>query len=169
MLNTIKFQIRKIDKFIDLWKNGKPYEKITQSVCIVINKNIWKIFLHHINKLKNFNQKKKQNKRDHCLPNKLILTKLKIFRLVINFCVFFHLPELSFPFSGLPLEYIVASLPSKINLNQPLEPFDNSKAAESDQTYKQSRPRQILHSRQLYALPGNISLASSIAANSSIA
>lgn len=59
-----------------------------------------------------------------------------------------YIPELSFPFSGLPLEYIVANFPSSINRNQPFDPFDNSSAAESDQTYKQSRPRQILHSRQ---------------------
>lgn len=45
-----------------------------------------------------------------------------------------YLPELSFPFSGLPLEYIVANLPSRIKRNQPLEPFESSKAAESDQT-----------------------------------
>lgn len=35
--------------------------------------------------------------------------------------------------SGDPLEYIVASFPSKMNLNHPLEPLDSSKAAASDQ------------------------------------
>lgn len=59
-----------------------------------------------------------------------------------------NLPELSFPFSGLPLEYIVANLPSSMKRNQPFEPFDSSKAAESDHTYKQSRPRQIFQSCQ---------------------
>lgn len=58
------------------------------------------------------------------------------------------IPELSFPFSGLPLEYIVANLPSNIKRNHPFDPFDSSRADESDQTYKQSRPRQILHSCQ---------------------
>lgn len=42
-------------------------------------------------------------------------------------------PELSDPPSGLPLEYMVASLPSRINLNHPLEPFESSRAAASDQ------------------------------------
>lgn len=70
-------------------------------------------------------------------------------------------PELSLPFSGLPLEYIVANFPSRMNRNHPLDPFESSKAAESDHTYKQSRPRQILQSRQWYAFPGRISLASS--------
>lgn len=40
-------------------------------------------------------------------------------------------PELSFPFSGLPLEYIVANFPSKMNRNHPLDPFESSRAAES--------------------------------------
>lgn len=44
-----------------------------------------------------------------------------------------HLPELSAPPSGDPLEYMVANLPSSINLNHPFEPFDSSKAAASDQ------------------------------------
>lgn len=43
------------------------------------------------------------------------------------------LPELSDPPSGLPLEYMVASLLSKINLNHPLLPLDSSRAAASDQ------------------------------------
>ena len=47
------------------------------------------------------------------------------------------------PPSGLPLEYIVANFPSRIKRNQPLEPFDNSNAAASDQIYRQSRPRAI--------------------------
>lgn len=59
-----------------------------------------------------------------------------------------EIPELSFPFSGLPLEYIVANLPSSMKRNQPFEPFDSSNAAESDQTYKQSRPRQMFQSCQ---------------------
>lgn len=42
-------------------------------------------------------------------------------------------PELSLPFSGLPLEYIVANFPSSIKRNQPFDPLDNSSAAESDQ------------------------------------
>ena len=37
------------------------------------------------------------------------------------------------PPSGEPLEYIVANFPSKINLNQPFDPFESSKAAASDQ------------------------------------
>lgn len=86
----------------------------------------------------------------------IVKPKLYFFKLRKNI-----LPELSLPFSGLPLEYIVANLPSNINRNHPFEPFDNSSAAESDQTYKQSRPRQMLHSRQWYALPCKISLASS--------
>ena len=45
--------------------------------------------------------------------------------------------------SGLPLEYMVANFPSRINRNQPFEPLDNSKAAASDQMYKQSRPRAM--------------------------
>lgn len=57
-------------------------------------------------------------------------------------------PELSLPFSGLPLEYMVANFPSKMKRNHPFDPFDSSSAAESDQTYKQSRPRHMLHSRQ---------------------
>ena len=58
------------------------------------------------------------------------------------------IPDVSLPFSGLPLEYIVASLPSRMNRNHPLEPFESSKAAQSPQTYKQSRPRQTLQSCQ---------------------
>lgn len=42
-------------------------------------------------------------------------------------------PELSDPPSGLPLEYMVANFPSRINLNQPLEPLESSRAAASDQ------------------------------------
>ena len=45
--------------------------------------------------------------------------------------------------SGLPLEYMVASLPSRIKRNQPLDPLDNSNAAASDHTYRQSRPRNM--------------------------
>ena len=37
------------------------------------------------------------------------------------------------PPSGEPDEYMVASLPSRMNLNQPLEPLDSSSAAASDQ------------------------------------
>lgn len=59
-----------------------------------------------------------------------------------------HSPELSLPFSGLPLEYIVASLPSSMKRNQPFDPLDSSSAAASDHTYRQSRPRHTLHSRQ---------------------
>lgn len=58
------------------------------------------------------------------------------------------IPELSDPFSGLPLEYIVANFPSRIKRNHPLLPFDNSKAAASLHKYKQSLPRTILQSRQ---------------------
>lgn len=71
------------------------------------------------------------------------------------------IPELSLPFSGLPLEYIVANLPSIMKRNHPFEPFDNSRAAESDHTYRQSRPRHRLQSCQLYAFPCSSSLASS--------
>lgn len=42
-------------------------------------------------------------------------------------------PEVSAPPSGDPLEYIVASFPSKMKRNHPLEPLDSSKAAASDQ------------------------------------
>lgn len=42
-------------------------------------------------------------------------------------------PEESEPPSGLPLEYIVANLPSSMNLNQPLLPLDNSRAQDSFQ------------------------------------
>ena len=41
--------------------------------------------------------------------------------------------EESEPPSGLPEEYMVASLPSSTNRNQPLLPFDSSSAAASDQ------------------------------------
>ena len=37
------------------------------------------------------------------------------------------------PPSGEPDEYIVASLPSRMNLNHPLEPLESSSAAASDQ------------------------------------
>lgn len=71
------------------------------------------------------------------------------------------LPELSDPPSGLPLEYMVASFPSKINLNHPLLPLDNSKAAASLHIYKQSLPLMIDQSLQWYGLPCCNSLASS--------
>ena len=41
------------------------------------------------------------------------------------------LPELSEPPSGLPLEYMVASLPSRMKRNQPLLPLESSNAAAS--------------------------------------
>ena len=46
----------------------------------------------------------------------------------------------SVPVSGLPWEYMVASLPSRMNRNQPLLPFESSSAHASDQMYKQSLP-----------------------------
>lgn len=42
-------------------------------------------------------------------------------------------PEPSFPFSGLPLEYIVANFPSNMKRNQPFDPFESSNADDSDQ------------------------------------
>lgn len=54
-------------------------------------------------------------------------------RIVLKAFSYLNSPELSLPFSGLPLEYIVASFRSITNRNQPFEPFDSSSAAESDQ------------------------------------
>jgi len=54
----------------------------------------------------------------------------------------------SLPPSGLPELYIVASLLSRMNLNQPLEPLDSSRAAASDQMYRQSLPLAKHHSFQ---------------------
>lgn len=51
----------------------------------------------------------------------------------ISFGSVVFVPELSEPPSGLPLEYMVASFPSRMNLNQPLEPLESSRAAASDQ------------------------------------
>ncbi len=65
--------------------------------------------------------------------------------------------ELSEPPSGLPDEYMVASLPSRMKRNQPLEPLDSSSAAASLQMYRQSRPRAMHQSRQWYGFPTKIS------------
>ena len=81
-----------------------------------------------------------------------------------NSPLFSELSELP---SGLPLEYMVASLLSSMNLNQPLLPLDNSSAAASLQRYRQSRPRTMHQSFQLYGRLGRISVASSIVCSSS--
>jgi len=52
------------------------------------------------------------------------------------------------PPSGLPLEYIVRSFPSRTKRNHPLLPLDNSMAQKSLHRYKQSLPRTIHQSCQ---------------------
>lgn len=56
-------------------------------------------------------------------------TVLTVTEVYIN--IMAPLPEESDPPSGLPLEYMVASFPSKMNLNQPLLPLESSKAQDS--------------------------------------
>lgn len=73
-----------------------------------------------------------------------------------------HSPVLSVWCSGLPLEYIVASLPSSRNRNQPLEPVLSSSAAASLHTYRASRPRHNDHSPHEYATLLDRLVASSV-------
>lgn len=87
------------------------------------------------------------------IPVKQNISKSNILKIICNelFKILFNnkiVPELSDPPSGLPLEYIVASFPSKINLNHPLLPFESSKAAASLQIYRQSLPLIIDQSLQ---------------------
>lgn len=56
------------------------------------------------------------------------------------------------PPSGLPLEYMVASLPSRTKRNHPLLPLESSMAQKSFQRYKQSLPRTRHQSCQWYGL-----------------
>lgn len=70
------------------------------------------------------------------------------------------LPVLSVWCSGLPLEYIVASLPSSKKRNQPLEPVLSSSAHASLHAYSASRPRHSDHSRHVYATPEATHIAS---------
>jgi hypothetical protein len=91
--------------------------------------------------LKKRKKKKNLNNSGKTMSHKTTLHKLRKYLIRV-------LPELSDPPSGLPLEYMVASFPSKINLNHPLLPLDNSKAAASLQIYKQSLPLIIDQSLQ---------------------
>ena len=62
-------------------------------------------------------------------------------------------PDESEPPSGLPLEYIVANLLSKIKRNHPLLPLDSSSPHDSFHKYKQSLLRIRHQSLQWYGCP----------------